>query len=294
MTLFEVMTVLTVSLAIAIPTFMDKVMRPKYEERFSEFREARRDVFLDEFENAFNQLKKTKEEMTPEIIETMESLFNEWGQVKSDENKLSTLLRYRKLFYFGWFVSGVLCLFSIEYSETLIPQTRIPLGNVAIFVFIVIFCLSLWYGYELFELDEKLSKFKTKTTGETFGKAESIGIIMESYRQAESKVENTLKKFGIPFNKNIAMRTNGGVIIPDYVISSKKTPKYLIEVKTRIRSRDIYSLSLRYRAIKTDRPLKKILISNFRSEEELKYAKAYWDFVIDFQNLDELEKIIKL
>lgn len=40
MALFDVLTAFSASLVIAIPTFMDKVMRPKYEEQFSEFREA--------------------------------------------------------------------------------------------------------------------------------------------------------------------------------------------------------------------------------------------------------------
>lgn len=100
MTLFEVMTGLSASFAIGIPTFMDKVMRPKYEERFREFGEARRDSFIDEFEKALPMVKQAKQELTPEVVETMENLFNEWGQVRSDETRLSILLKYRKYFLF--------------------------------------------------------------------------------------------------------------------------------------------------------------------------------------------------
>ncbi|MEJ5327128.1 MAG: hypothetical protein WHU54_02610 [Candidatus Bathyarchaeia archaeon] len=117
MTLFEVMAALSATFALGIPTFMEKVMRPKYEERFSEFREARRDSFIDEFEKALPQLKQAKQELTPEIIETMESLFNEWEEVKSDENKLTVLLNCRKFFFIFWLVSCATSLFAIQYSN---------------------------------------------------------------------------------------------------------------------------------------------------------------------------------
>lgn len=71
--IFEVLTAFSASLAIAIPTFMDKVMRPKYEERFGEFRKARRETFFDEFEDAARKLRQTTEEIDPEAVEAMET-----------------------------------------------------------------------------------------------------------------------------------------------------------------------------------------------------------------------------
>ena len=296
MALFEVMTALSVSLAIAIPTFMDKVMRPKYEERFSEFRKARRVTFLDEFEDAFNKLSQTEEEMTPETVETIEKLFEEWGQVKTDENKLSKLLRLRKFFYIGWFVVSGFCLSSIQYSESLIGETNVKLGEATILAFGIMFIASLWYGYELFDLDEELSKFKGETTGAKFGKTESVQISVASYLLLERKVETALKKFKIPFAKNALLKTNGMMTSVDFVIPSSQNPQYAIEVKSRLRTSSIYDLSLRFKEIKNVTPLKIILISNFReaSLNLMRIAQTYWDFIVDFEDLDKLSKIIKL
>ena len=297
MALFEVMTALSASLAIAIPTFTEKVMRPKYEERFSEFTRARRESFIDEFEDAFNQLKQAKEEMTPEIVETMETLFNEWGQVRTDETKLNTLLSYRKFFYVGWFVSCALCLFSIEFSETLIPMTEdVNLGTVAMTVFVLMLSFSLLYGVDLFILDEKLSKFRAKTTGETYGTTEGLQLALKHYRELDQRVEGTLKKFRISFDKEVVLKTNSMRTHLDYVIPSTKNPKYLIEIKARPRASRIYALSLRFQEIKKQIPVKTILISNFRdvSANMLKLAQEYWDFVVDYEDLDKLKEIIKL
>jgi ABC-type transport system involved in cytochrome bd biosynthesis fused ATPase/permease subunit len=101
--IFEVLTAFSASLAIAIPTFMAKVMRPKYEERFEEFRKARRQTFFDEFEDASRKIRQITEEIAPETVEAMENLFGEWRQLKSDENRLKKLLFMRKFFYVGWF-----------------------------------------------------------------------------------------------------------------------------------------------------------------------------------------------
>jgi hypothetical protein len=296
MALFEVLTAFSASAAIAIPTFMDKVMRPKYEERFSEFRKARRDTFLDEFEDAFNKLKKTKEEMTPETIEAMEKLFGEWGQVKTDENKLTTLLRMRKFFYIGWFVVSGLCLFSIQYSESVIGQTNLTLGQVTIYTFAIMFLASLWYGYKLFDLDEELSKFKSETTGAAFGKTESVRISVASYLLLEQKVETTLKKFKIPFEKNALLKVDGVLTEVDFVVPSSHNPKYVIEVKSILRHPSIYDLSLRFKEIKNVIPLKTILISNFRAAtlSITQVARTYWDFTVDFQDLEKLKEIIQL
>lgn len=296
MTLFEVMTALSVSLAIAIPTFMDKVMRPKYEERFEEFRKARRETFLDEFEDASKKLKQSKEEMAPETVETMEKLFGEWGQLKSDENRLKKLLFMRKFFCIGWFIVSGLSLSSIQFSESQLGLTNYSLGQVTIIAFTAMFIASLWYGYNLFDLDEELSKFKGETTGEVFGKTESVRISIGAYLQLEQKVEMVLRKFKIPFAKNVRLKTNGIVTEVDFVIPSGQNPKYAIEIKSKPRISFLYDFSLRFKEIKTTIPLKTILISNFHeaSTESVKVAQTYWDYVVDFEELDRLKEIVKL
>jgi hypothetical protein len=297
MTLFEVMTAFSVSLAIGIPAFMDKVMRPRYEDRFEEFRTARREAFLDEFENAHRKLKQTKEEIAPETAETMEGLFEKWGQLKSDQNRLQRLLFLRKFLYLGWFTVSGLCLLSIQFSESLIGQTNFNLGQATSFAFAVMFLFSLWYGYSLFDLDDKLSKFKGETTGEIFGRPESVQVTFGAYVELERKVERTLSKYKIPFERNAMLKTEKGMVTEvDFVVPSSQNPKYAIEIKSKPRMQFLYELSLRFNEIKNTIPFKTILISDFKgaSENTLKVAQAYWDFIVDFEELDKLKEIIQL
>lgn len=296
MTLFEVMTAFSVSLAIGLPTFMEKVMRPRYEDRFEEFRKARRDAFLDEFESAHRKLKQTKEEIAPETAETMEGLFEKWSQLKSDENRLTRLLYLRKLLYLGWFTVSGLCLSSIQFSESLIGQTNFNLGEATSFAFIVMFLFSLWYGYSLFDLDDKLSKFKGETTGEIFGKPESVQVTFGAYVELERKVERTLSKYSIPFAKNAMLKTDKGMVTEvDFAVPSSQNPKYVIEIKSKPR-KFLYELSLRFSEIKSTIPFKTILVSDFKgaSEDTIKFVQAYWDFIVDFEELDKLKEIIHL
>ena len=294
--IFEVLTAFSASLAIAIPTFMDKVMRPKYEERFEEFRKARRETFFDEFEDASRKLRQTTEEIAPETVEAMENLFGEWGQLRSDENRLKKLLFMRKFFYVGWFLVSGLCLSSIPSSENQIGQIDLTLGQATIFAFIVMFLASLWYGYNLFDLDEQLSKFKGETTGAVFGKTENVRISLGAYFQLEQNVETVLKKFKIPFAKNALLKTNGVRTEVDFAIPSGQNPKFAIEIKSRPRMSFLYEFALRFKEIKDAIPLKTILISDFQgaSAEAKKVAQAYWDYVVDFEDLDRLKEIIRL
>ena len=295
--MFEAMTAFSVALAIGIPTFMEKVMRPRYEERFEEFRQTRRDTFLDEFENAFGKLKQVKEEIAPETVETMENLFERWGQLKSDENRLTRLLFLRKFLFLGWFAVSGLCLSSIQFSESLIGQTNVNLGQATGFAFVVMFAFSAWYGYNLFDLDQQLSKFKGENTGATFGRPESVLVTYAAYIELERKVEKTLRKNDIPFAKNVLLKNDKGMMTEiDFVVPSSQNPKYLIEVKSKPRMQSLYELSLRFNEIKSTSPVKTILVSDFKgaSENTLKTAQAYWDYVVDFEELDKLKEIIQL
>lgn len=298
MTLFEVMTALSATFAIGIPTFMEKVMRPKYEERFSEFRDARRDEFIDEFEKALQQLKQSKKEMTPETIETMESLFNEWGQVKADENRLTSLLKYRKFFFIGWFLSCALSLFSIQYFESIIYQnSNVTLGQFSIVFFCIMFAATVWYGYELFVLDDKLSKTKSKTTGEVFGQIRNIRSSLETYHEAEQKVEEVLKKFGFPYSKELEIEAKDYRTMVDFAIPRDAPPKYVIEVKAKLAtSVALYHLARRYMELKEKIRVTTILVSDFSKVEpvQMRVAQKGFDHIVDFQNLEKLKDIIKL
>lgn len=298
MAFFEVMSALSATFAIGIPTFMEKVMRPKYEERFSEFRKARREAFVDEFEKTLPKLKESKEEMTPETVETVESLFNEWGQVKADENTLTMLLKYRKYFFVGWLLSCAVSLFSSQYMDSiLIVNPPVTLGQFSSAFFWIMLLASLWYGYKLFIFDEKLSKTKTRTTGESFGRVESIARTLATYHEAEQKVEEALTRLGFPYTKGALVGTESYVMEVDFAVPKGKAPKYVIEVKTRLLSLlSIRLKAVRYKALKSIIPLTTILVSDFSEANPtiLKTAEESFDFLVDFQNLEKLKEIIKL
>lgn len=296
MAIFEALTAISVGLALGIPAFMDKVMRPKYEERFEEFRKTRREAFFDEFEDASRKLRQTTEEIAPETVEAMESLFGEWGQLKSDENRLKKLLSMRKFFFVGWFLVCGLSLISIQSSESQIGQTSWSLGQATIGAVIVMFLASLWYGYTLFDFDDQLSKFKGETTGAVFGKTETVRFSLVAYSQLERKVEAALKKFKIPYAKNALLKTNGVRTEVDFVIPPGQNPKFAIEIKSKPLVTVLYYISLRFKELKDAIPLKTILISDFQraSAEAKRVAEAYWDYTVDFEELDRLKEIIRL
>lgn len=202
----------------------------------------------------------------------------------------------RKFFYVGWFLVSGLSLLSIQSSENQIVLTNWTLGQATLSAFMVMFLASLWYGYNLFDLDEQLSKFKGETSGAVFGKTENVRISLGAYFQLEQKVETVLEKYKIPFAKDALLKTNGIRTEVDFAIPSGQNPKFAIEIKSKPRMSFLYEYSLRFKEIKAAFSLKTILISDFQgaSAEAKKVAQAYWDYVVDFEDLDRLKEIIRL
>jgi len=155
------MATTSIALALAIPVFMEKVMRPRYEERFEDFRKLLKRNFMSKMANAIQMMKKSKDDITTDNFDVMESLFNEWNDVKINYNKLNRYLGQRK-FYFGfWLVSFVLALLSCEYPDMPLPLGY-NLGQVSLIVFFAVLIVSGWYVWQLFGLDEQLTKYKKK------------------------------------------------------------------------------------------------------------------------------------
>jgi hypothetical protein len=71
--IFEVLTSASVALGLAIPVFMEKVMRPRYEEQFEQYRKDSRTAFVDELDEAVGQLRQSADSLSPETVEKMES-----------------------------------------------------------------------------------------------------------------------------------------------------------------------------------------------------------------------------
>jgi hypothetical protein len=296
--LFEAMLGASVTFGLAIPVFMEKVMRPRYEERFDEFRRTTRQGFLEELEDSVKKLKKSKEEFSPEFTETLEPLFAEWGEVKTNENKLDSLLNRRKYYFSGWMLSTALSLFSIQYSELMVANTNLTLGQVTMLFFGLMLLLSILYVYEQFDLDQKLSKFRSTATSEKLRIVETTRESVVKGRLMEQNVEKYLTQLNVPFQKETGIRLSADYYLrPDFVIPSSADPKYIIEVKRSLSFANLKNVVIMGFNIKTSLTnCKSILISDLR-ESQANIADLIgdnWNFIIDIEDLEKLRDIIKL
>lgn len=126
-------------------------------------------------------------------------------------------------------------------------------------------------------------------------KAEIKEEIRYAPKEAETiaYIESSLAALGIDFESNVIVKVNGKLLRPDIIIPSEKNPKYLIEVLARPSSDAIFSLSRKYERFKAVTDVKTIIIADFQGRSTLvDVAKAYWDFVIDIRNIDELKRIL--
>lgn len=297
MGLFEALATVSVALGLAIPVFMDKVMRPRYEERFYEYRTENRERLVEGLQESLDKLKKTarsKQELDPEITTSLESLVTRLERFSSEENKLGSLLKWRKILFVGWMLSLALSSLSIKFSERIVfGQTTLGEAAIAIFIFSLI--ASVLYVWELFELDEKLSRFGGKGYGESL-QMPARGIIKE--RELEQNILQILKEWGIPFEKAPPIMIGSKFRVkPDFVVPAAKEPKYFIETRLNLRS----STELRYlkhfgEDLKRYYPgVKTILITKVPSlPPSRNNLSGRWDFIIDIDNLKELKRIIQI
>jgi len=297
MALYEVLATVAITLGLAIPVFMEKVMRPRYEERFEEFKVTRKADFIDELDKTVQKLKQSKDDLTEEIIDEMGSLYENWEEIVSGENELAWLIRQRKYVFIGCFVAAVLCVFSIDYSGNYVVQSPpLTLGQVAVASFVVMFLWSVYYGYRLFRLDEKLLETKAEKIGSSFAGGVSTREILKSYEVAEGNVSKSLDSLKIPYEKNAKIKSDDKISMVDFIIPSVEKPMYILEVKSKPSSSSIFRISQSYNEIKSQMSLKTILISDFGGKKVAlkELAAAYWDYVVDFNELHRLKEIIKL
>lgn len=293
---YEALLGVSVTLGLAIPVFMDKVMRPRYEERFEEFRQASRSIFIDMFEDALKRLKQTKEWINEEIVDLIESLFTQWGEIKTNETRLQNAVRYRKYLFLGWMVSAVLSAFSIKYPDLKLFR-ELKLGQLGEIVFLAMLIISIFYALELFSFDERLSKYRgIPREGAPSPEVPTYVSMLKLGREMEMKVETTLRDSSIKYSRE-PISAKDLVVMADFAVPSSKEPQYVIEVKRRIHSASLYSLYGRFERIKRAFPkVKGVLILDFSETHPrfLKHAEKILDFVVDFKRLDTLKDILKV
>jgi hypothetical protein len=288
----------SVTLALGIPVFMEKVMRPRYEERFEEFRQEGIEAFMKQFENALERFKRTQEIVTPETVGIMDSLFSQWDRIRTNEKRLQNLLKTRQYLFTAWMASAILSSFSIEYPNYPVPFLgEIRLGQLTQFVFFVSFLISFLYVLELFSLDQKLAGYgRTSRAPPPSSVPTYISLVYRGIEMGR-QVESALQELDIPYEKR-PISVEGRMIIPDFAIPSSDEPLYIVEVKTAIKSKTIlYGLSDMLSLLRGTFPkVKGILVFDFDETptKNLEMARQMWDFAVDFKRLKDLKNVIKL
>jgi hypothetical protein len=108
-------------------------------------------------------------------------------------------------------------------------------------------------------------------------------------------IESCLASFKLDFKSNVTIKVDGKLLRPDIIIPSEINPKYLIEVLGRPSSDLIYKLSTNYEPFKAQTDAKTIVIAEFEGRLSLiDMAKAYWDFVIDIGNEEDMDRLMKI
>jgi hypothetical protein len=107
-------------------------------------------------------------------------------------------------------------------------------------------------------------------------------------------IASLLTSSNVPYSMNSDFKYHGKLIHPDFVIPSINNPKYVIEVVANPTNNSVYNIARMYQPIVEDTKSKTIIVGDFKERLSVKdTAKAYWTYVVDFDNLEELKAIIK-
>lgn len=231
MALFEVYATTSIALAIAIPTFFEKVMRPGYEKRVEKFRQESREEFgqaLNEFVDIFDR----ENELTEESIEKMGYVVDSWGKVQTNDKKFEQLITQRNsvtlswLFIFSW---TILSIHSLEINNIL----NFDWPKYVTYIFFTGIAFTFLHVKSLLQFDRELVKFDTEEEkSKEIKKRPTImtgdmSDIRNQHLETESQIINALKNSDIPFEKEVSGKNfNYDIVIPD-----SKKPKVFIEIK---------------------------------------------------------------
>jgi len=294
-------------------------MRPRYDQRFEEFRQANLEALVTAIEQASEKLRPLKRsgkappEIPPDVYEAMQHLVSQWTQVRQNQNKLNVLLKRRKYLFVMWAVSFALSLLAIWSPDALVVsvpiveasapytpvgQATLTLGQVACIFFLLILGYSAYYGWELFDLDERLSRFSgTIVPAGERAVATGVVVLRRSGSQLESDVGSELLKQGIRFETSPKLRTlpdDGGISYrPDFAIPSANDPRFLIEVKGSLTLSGAYVVSSLGRRLKETYPAARtVIVSTAMTHEVKRFLKKNWDYVFDLTELPILASAI--
>ncbi len=304
MPFYEVIATASITLALAIPAFLEKVMRAGYEKRVESYKDGVVQEFRDVFIEAFNEFNEVQA-LTEEIEEKISEVVGMWEEVRTNYHRLEELIKRRIYLTIGWilvFASSIGAIYSNTYNVTLFNTDWAGITN-ALFVSLLI--VTIIYFYQLLKFDYDLTKYNENNFEEKLvlsrdrtDNMDKIESFREYIKEKEEIIEKFLSNKNIKFEKEVKIN-NSRV---DYAIPDSKSPKIIIETKfSRSKSNlphFIYgSVIGHFALIKKDFPeIKTILITNF---DISKYTARYNDLlkftdsVIDISQIDRLDELIK-
>ncbi|MFA4955560.1 MAG: hypothetical protein WC556_01130 [Candidatus Methanoperedens sp.] len=302
MGLFEIYATTSIALAVAIPTFFEKVMRPGYEKRVEKFRKKSLEEFrlsLNEVVEIFNK----ESELTEEIGEKMDSVVDSWSTVQSNDKKFEELINNRNYVTLGWLLAFSAALLSIN-SQEFNNILNIEWPKYVTLIFFLALASTIFYLKSLSDFDKELSRFgmedeKLKEISRPNILSGEVSELRKTELDIESRIIEALKNNAIPFEKDaMGKRNRYDIVIPDI-----KNPKIFIEIKARLPVLPRISITLD-RVIsmavftKRDYPQSKfiLLINNKKKfflpsvEEFLKYDV---DKILDINEINEFITYLK-
>lgn len=270
---------LVIAFYALIARLSDRIFEKRFEllgEKNIEIEQIRRDpdAFLEE------NLKKTTKRLN--------ELSQETDSMRVFPRYLGSIAAFS---FVGFIVAACLSLdwlFSSVEARAAMNDWLTPL---VFFVSIVLFGIVGVLGIfdVLGTMKDQFEKLKAK-------KAEVKGEIKNAPTEARwfELVEEILGTAGVEFQRAPIIKTNGKLLVPDLVIPSLKTPRFLIEIMLRPDADSIYRVSDQYQRFKQRSSAKTILIADFSEKMlTLEVAKVYWDFVIDIRDLEKLKEIVR-
>jgi len=290
---YEFLAGASLSLALAIPVFLDKVMRPRYEERFEEFKHQNQADFIKVLENISDKVRINTDEFIDGISNEMEILINTWGYLKSNENKMNQLIEYRKTLFLGWMSVFIFNILSIKYSDVKMTN-MITQGDFSTLIFFIMILLSTKYVYDLFKLDDSLSKIKIsekKQDSDTVISKNTISSIMSEYKNIELMVTNILDDY-VNYMKNVRMKIGDLDYEFDIVVPNSVNPEYIIEIKKRLSLSTSRHLNYKFGQIKNNlSEIKLLIIYESATLSSLKEMQKIWDYMIPLNKIETLRNI---
>ena len=294
---FEALAAASIALGLAIPVFLERAMRPRYEERFEEFRMDNRVSFVLAFEKALDKLrrlKRSEEAMTPEVYATMEGLFNQWGQLRSSENKLVSLRARRGPLFVAWMFSFAISIVAIQYPNVVAIAPTLTIADAATADFFLTLAYSVKYVLELFDLDNRLSRYGRSVSQSSEPPAiipsRSIGSL---HSDIMNNVNQVLRINKIPFVQE--PRLLRSTRRPDYAVPSAKNPVAFIEVKSGTLARAAsYPIAYLGQELKIAYPAVTniLIVPNTQDLRLMPTVRKYWDSVLGFTDMGDLAKIV--